>query len=151
MKTPLRITLGIFAVLLALAVAACVMAGLGWLYFSWPVGRPSAAEQHLISHRSSLSQDRDQLLETFRGTSHAQTVKPTALPASLCAPGVQFALIHSDHITLITYSSPDTQSGFRVWKSAMGNGFADGPTAIPFVTRFTYCDDYPDSASNRLE
>ena len=150
MKTLLRILIGIFATFLTLALV-CVAAGLWLLDHDWISGRSQPTEQHMTLHMSTLSKDRDQLLKSFRSTLPRQVVELEALPESLRVPGVQFALLHSDHITLITYRSPDTSSGFRVWKSVMGQGFADRPTAISFVTRFSYCNDYPESPSNRLE
>jgi hypothetical protein len=143
-----RIAIGMAAAMMVLAVTLGVAV---ILWFLWAPARPTAAEQHLQRHLVTLSRDRDQLLSLFRDARSLPKVEPAALPASLRVPGLLKALIHEDHITLITYHSPDTDSGFRVWKSAMGKGFADKPTAIPFVTGFSYCDDFPESPANRLE
>lgn len=150
MKVFLRILIGLSAALVILAVAgACV------LYFIWPSGMRSdwqrPADEHMSSRLHDLQRDRDALLQSFHSAKPSTTIEPGSLPESLRVPGLKFALVHSDHITLIMHHSPDTDSGFRIWRSAMPAHFADQSTSIPFVTRFRYCDDYPTSPANRLE
>ena len=144
--------------MLALAgvlVVIAVTAGICVLYFVSPTVLRSdwqkPAEQHMASHLLDLQRDRDALLQLFRGNKLVTKVMPEGLPASIRVPGLKFALVHRDHVTLVLYHSPDTDSGYRVWTSTMPGGYADQATSISFVTRFTYCDDYPDSPSNKLE
>ena len=150
MKTFFQILIALAAGLVVLAVA-----GMGLLYFVWPADSRSdwqkPAEQHLTSCLPDVQRDRDALLQTYRSAQSITTVEPESLPDSLRVPGLKFALVHSDHLTLILYHSPDTDSGFRIWKSAMPADFADQATTLPFVTRFSYCDDYPNSPANKLE
>lgn len=151
MKLWLRILIGVS---IALAVAT-VAAGALALYFLWPSDFRSdwqqPAEQHLTGHLDDLKRDRDALLQSFRKSKTLLPIVPEHLPESLRVPGLKYALVHQDHLTLILYHSPDTDSGFRIWRSTMPADFADRATPIPFVTRFTYCDDYPESPSNKLE
>ncbi len=98
-----------------------------------------------------LKRDRDALLQSFGKSKTLTRATPEHLPESLRVPGLKYALVHQDHLTLILYHSPDTDSGFRIWRSTMPADFADRATSIPFVTRFTYCDDYPVSPANKLE
>lgn len=151
MKTFVRIIIALAAVLVLISVTAGILV----LFFVWPMDVRSdwqkPAEQHLTSHLHDLQRDRDALLRSFRSTNSKTTIKPESLPDSLRVPGLIYALVQRDHITLILYHSPDTDSGFRIWKSGMPADFADQATSVPFVTRFTCCDDYPASPANRLE
>ncbi|WP_395737687.1 hypothetical protein [Prosthecobacter sp.] len=150
MKLLFRTSIAVLAVIGLLSVVGA-SAGLWWLCHEWTTDSSKPVVQHLTDHLSTLSRDRDRLLPVSGKELRGKIVKPADLPESLRVPGLLHALIHDDRITLVTYHSPDTDSGFRVWKSGMGEGFADQPTAIPFVTRFRYCDDYPVSSENRLE
>ena len=126
-------------------LAAVGLAVLGILYF-WAQVRWRDAEQFLSDHRSSLRMDSTRLI---LAASRDHTLSPDVLPASLRPPGVQYAEIEPDRITLVLYTSPDTTSGFRVWLDKPAEGFQDAPTSISFVTRFRYCNDYPKSPRNR--
>lgn len=151
MKTFVRIIIALAAVLVLISVTA----GICVVYFIQPTDLRSdwqkPAEQHMASHLHDLQRDRDALLLKYYMSKPNTTVKPASLPASLRVPGLIYALMQRDHITLILYHSPDTDSGFRIWKSGMPADFADQATSIPFVTRFTYCDDYPTSPANKWE
>lgn len=127
-------------------LAAVGLAVLGILYFGAQVPWRDA-EQFLSDHRSSLRMDSTRLiLAASRAGFHDKILLlPDVLPASLRPPGVQYAEIKPDRITLVLYASPDTTSGFRVWVDKPAEGFQDAPTSISFVTRFRYCNDYPKS------
>jgi len=152
MKSSFRIILALCAVLAVIAVAGGLLALA--LFCVWPLDFVSdwqkPAEQHMTSHLHDLQRDRDALLLKYYMSKPNTTVKPESLPDSLRVPGLIYALVQRDHITLILYHSPDTESGFRIWQSAMPADFADQATSIPFITRFTYCDDYPASPANKL-
>ena len=141
--------------LAAVLVLIAMTAGICVLYFVSPSDLRSdwqkPAEVHMASHVHDLQRDRDALLRSFHSNKQATTVMPKSLPESLRVPGLKYALVHRDHVTLILYHSPDTESGFRIWQSTMPADFADQTTSISFLTRFSYCDDYPDSPSNKLE
>ena len=70
------------------------------------------------------------------------------LPVSLQLPGLRFAETFPTHINLVTYANPDTVSGYRIWIEGPDDQYRDTPTAYPAVTRYTYCDDYPESPKN---
>lgn len=153
MKSSFRIITALCAILAVIALAGGLLA-LAFVYV-WPLDFRSdwqkPAEQHMARHLHDLQRDRDALLKSFRSAKPHTTLKPESLPESLRVPGLIYALVQRDHITLILYHSPDTDSGLRIWKSGMPADFADQATSIPFVTRFTYCDDYPASPANKWE
>lgn len=106
----------------------------------------SEVEQHLEVHADQLGEAVTELASLHPS---GGSVDSNALPLPLRAPGVQGAFIGERHVTLFVLSNPDTDRGFRVWSGAPSKDFADDVTSIPDVYRFRYCDDYPESPTNR--
>ncbi len=152
MKSSFRTIIALCATLAVIAVAGGLLA-FSFLCVSADTRSEwqQPVEHHLARHMDDLPRDCDALLQSFRSARPGTSVRPEDLPTSLRVPGLIYALVYRDHLTLILYHSPDTDSGFRIWKSGMPADFADQATSIPFVTRFTYCDDYPASPANKWE
>ena len=129
-----------------LAVAAGV-GGLVWLALSRSESQWRAQEQYLSDRSADVLADSRRLMAEAGSDPILLPVK--ALPDSLRVPGLRLVQVQQDHLTLVVYTSPDTTSGFRVWSRKPSSGFQDMPTALPFVTRFSYCNDYPVSPTNR--
>ncbi len=108
--------------------------------------RFDGVENHLTRNQASLA---DAVRIVVEGHSPGDVVATSSLPAALAATDVKYALCGESHVSLIIYTSPDTQSGYRVWIGTQSKGYADRPTSIPGVLRFRYCNDYPESTSNR--
>lgn len=107
-----------------------------------------AAEEHLVSHESELADAVRTLISTHGP--HTR-INLNDLPAALAVPHVRAAILRENHVSLVLYYSPDTTKGFRVWSSQQSSDFQDQPTPITNVYRYSYCDDYPESPSNRAE
>lgn len=110
-------------------------------------GAMEQVEAHLAKHRSELD---DAVAAVQAAHPEGSGSVPTeSLPLALRAVGIQEARYEALHVTLIVTYNPDTIRGFRVWRGTQDSTFADEPTAIPGVYRFVYCNDYPESATNR--
>ena len=108
--------------------------------------RFARVEDHLARNQASLAEAVRIVIE---GHSGAETVVASSLPPALAAADVKYALCGESHISLIVQTSPDTQAGYRVWIGGQSKEYLDRPTSIPNVLRFRYCNDYPESSSNR--
>lgn len=104
------------------------------------------AEAHLLEHRRTLVDD---ARAWIAASGDSASTAPPPTPASLSIPHLAFAEVGQDHVQLVLASSPDSKSGFRVWVSPIPDDFSDRETSLPFVTRFTFVDDYPESPTNR--
>ncbi|MCC7203989.1 MAG: hypothetical protein IT441_02835 [Phycisphaeraceae bacterium] len=113
--------------------------------------RWSKPEADLVNHAATLQQDVSALIAAHTADGVNRVVRPADLPVSLQITGLQYAVVHADYVALVIYTSPDTQSGFRIWADNPNPDYADKPTALPYVMRFRYCDDDPDSPTNRVE
>lgn len=113
-----------------------------------------AAISHLTIHQESLVQDAQTLFKRLSQADHNHTslfqIKSADVPPSLAIPQLRFAEVSATHVNLILYTSPDVQSGYRVWLTPDRHGYEDESTPLPCVTRFSFCDDYPESATNQL-
>ena len=103
-------------------------------------------EQHLASHAEQLSASVAELASMHPSGGR---IGRSELPPPLQAPGVQGAFVGKQHVTLYVHSTPDTDRGFRVWARAPSDDYIDDATPIPGVYRFRYCDDHPESSTNR--
>lgn len=131
---------GVFGLLGAAGVAALSVAA------SRDSRVMSEVERHLKAHA-------DQLAEAVKNLVSAHpsggSVDVDALPLPLRATGVRVAFVGKRHITLYDDHSPDTDRGYRIWSGTPSDEHVDEATSIPGVYRFTYCDDYPKSLTNR--
>jgi hypothetical protein len=104
------------------------------------------AEQHLADHQTELA---DAVAEVLSKHKLGSRLDAQSVPAALQIPDMVCAVVGEAHVSLIIYSSPDTNRGYRVWNGEQSADFEDTATSIPGVYKFTYCDDYPDSPKNR--
>lgn len=106
--------------------------------------RFNRVERHLNSNAASLA-------DAVRSVTSANAPgsRSDILPSALAAPDVKFAIFGESHVTLVVRTSPDTMSGFRVWLKEPTDEFSDRATTTPGVFRFSYCNDFPTSPSNR--
>jgi hypothetical protein len=148
MKKAVKYALTVLALCFAILVVVC----LGAVYSmrrnaqaKWKV-----AEDHLVTHRDVILEQARSLVTAVAndGTTPIR-LNPSAVPTGLAIPQLVFVDVWPTHVNLALYTSPDVVSGFRVWTSPMKSEYEDKHTAIPFVFRYSYCDDYPESASNR--
>lgn len=106
----------------------------------------SNAEQHLASHEAELA---EALAEVLSKHPSGSKLEAELLPVALQLPALQLAVVDKAHVTLIVYTNPDTDIGYRVWSGEQSAEFDDELTLIPGVYKFRYCDDYPESPNNR--
>lgn len=141
-----KITLGI--VLVAGVMGLLAAAGLAAL--SVVANRDnrvmSEVERHLKAHADQLGEAVTELVSVHPS---GGSVDFNALPLPLRATGVRGAFVDKRHVTLYVDHSPDTDRGYRVWSGVPNDEYVDEAISIPGVYRFTYCDDYPDSPTNR--
>jgi len=105
------------------------------------------AEAHLLRHGPTLVDDARALIAAR--TDGSAACLPQDLPASLAVPHLELARFAEGHLQLVLSSNPDSMSGYRVWVTPIPDDYEDHPTALPFVKRFTFIDDYAESPSNR--
>ena len=103
-------------------------------------------ERHLAAHAKELSES---VAELASQDQSGGRISRSELPPPLQAPGVQGAFVGEQHVTLYVHSTPDTDRGFRVWAGAPSDDYIDDATPIPGVYQFRYCDDHPESSTNR--
>ena len=148
MKLRRKITIGI---ILAAAVLG-LLAAAGVAALSVAASRDSRVmsevERHLKTHSDQLDEAVTELVSLHPS---GGSVDFNALPLPLRATGVRGAFVGKRHITLYVYHSPDTDRGYRVWAGVPSEEYADDATSIPGVYRFSYCDDYPESPTNRAD
>lgn len=104
------------------------------------------AEAYFAAHQQGLANAIDQM---GARAGIREIVHRAELPPSLQAPGIEGAVAAADHVTLIVSRTPDVDKGFRIWRTQQTSDYADRPTSVPGVYRFTYCDDLVESPSNR--
>ncbi len=110
----------------------------------------TTAEDYLAAH-SDVALEQAKSLVSMVGDGEAPFIRLSGpdVPVGLAVPQLKFAEVWPTHVNLILYTNPDVVSGFRVWASSVAAEYQDKPTAIPFVFRYRYCDDFPISAANR--
>lgn len=108
----------------------------------------SEVERHLKTHSDQLDEAVTELVSLHPS---GGSVDFNALPLPLRAVGVRGVFVGKRHVTLFVYHSPDTDRGYRVWADVPSEEYVDDATSIPGVYRFSYCDDYPESPTNRAD
>jgi hypothetical protein len=134
---------------IAIGLTLCGVAAVAILLFDF-IRQPDpafvAVETHLAERRAELAES---VIALSASHPVGSMIMAKALPPALQAPGVAMAIIGVRHVTLVVSSNPDGYRGFRIWDGPQSAEYSDSPTPTPGVFRFVYCDDYPESSTNR--
>jgi hypothetical protein len=142
-----RRLLSVATAFVAAILGMFVLVGVAVLVLASAGNRSMAeVERHLAAHAKELSASVAELASVHPSGGR---ISRSELPPPLQAPGVQGAFVGEQHITLYVHYTPDTDRGFRVWAEAPSDDYIDDATPIPGVYQFRYCDDHPESSTNR--
>ncbi|QDU56776.1 hypothetical protein [Aeoliella mucimassa] len=137
--------------LLKLLIAICfgglLAASLVLVSLHFRNGVMDRIEDHLLAHQAELQ---GAVEAVFRDCDAGSRVPSAKLPEVFKITEIQEVFVESDHLSLVVSHNPDTTRGFRVWFNEQSVDYQDQPTNAPGVYRFRYCNDYPDSPSNRF-
>jgi hypothetical protein len=144
-----RRLLSLASAFVAAVLGTFALAGVAVLVLARAGNRAMAeVEQHLAAHAKELSASVAELASMHPSGGR---IGRSELPPPLQAPGVQGAIVGEQHVTLYVHFTPDTDRGFRVWAGTPSDDYVDEATPIPGVYRFRYCDDHPESSTNRSD
>lgn len=76
------------------------------------------------------------------------SLKPEELPESLRLPGLRWALVAHDHVSLVLGASPDHQAGARIWSIDARPTHGDQPTKYKDVFFYVFDKERPESPTN---
>jgi hypothetical protein len=79
---------------------------------------------------------------------HPGWIEPGELPVSLRIQGLNYAVVHEDHVDLVLVRSPDWEAGARIWSTDARRRHADRPTEYPDIFFFEYSEDLPEAPDN---
>ena len=139
----------LFGLATVVLLICCVIAIIGFevnSYAQQEKAKFSRVEQYLADHQPQLG---DAVAKFLANNPSGGRVDVQSLPVALQAPDVRYAIVGEKHLTLFVNWTPDTDFGFRVWSGLQGSDYDDAKTSIPGVYRFSYCNDLPESSTNR--